>query len=78
MATVRNVLDGKKILIGADFILAVRKALGIDVIGQRVIIDAKCDGIVTIYFQGIGDDRLLNIDLDALLQGADVVVVNKK
>ncbi len=63
-----------KILTGSQFILAVRKALGIDILGQRVIIDASCDDIVKVYFQGVGDDRLLSLDLETLLKGAEVKI----
>lgn len=38
-----------KLLSGATFCQAVRKALNIDMPSQRIIIDAPCDGVVKVY-----------------------------
>ena len=67
-----------KIASGGHFCMAVRKALGITTPSQRIIIDAPCDGVVTVYVQLVGDDRLLSLDLETLLQGTQPIFVERK
>ncbi len=67
--------ESPKLITGNRFIQAVREALGLKAIGQRVIIDAQCNDIVRVYVQLVGDERLLNLDLTRLLDGAEVIQV---
>jgi hypothetical protein len=39
---------------------------------QRMIIDCTLGYPVRIYFQFLGDTRLIGLDLDALLKGAEI------
>jgi hypothetical protein len=67
-----------KIASGNAFMLAARAALGIVNPAQRIIIDARCDNIVTVYVQLLGDQRLLALDLETLLKDADVATLAER
>lgn len=57
---------------------AVCAALGVEIDrAQRVIIDASFDDFVRVYFQMVGDERLLKLDLTTLLEGAKIEYGNR-
>lgn len=42
---------------------------------RRIIIDIPCNGMVKIFYETIADERLLTLDMPAMLSGAAVVGV---
>jgi hypothetical protein len=67
-----------KPLLANEFMLAVRKALGIKSPAQRLIIDAQVGNVVKVYVQLIGTEELRELDLKVLLDGADVSVIARE
>jgi hypothetical protein len=58
-------------IITADQFMQVLEDAGVIAAGQpyqRVVIDAPSGGLVTVYVQLLGDDRLLGVNLEAGLE----------
>lgn len=68
-------LDEMTSLISGTNFIRQLKRMGLvasDVKTQRVIIDAKCDDVVKIYVQALPDKRLLELNLEAVVSGAEI------
>lgn len=66
--------ENTELIHGTNFIRQLKR-MGLvapDIGTQRVIIDAKCDDVVKIYVQAIPDKRLLDLNLEAVVAGAEI------
>lgn len=62
---------------GTDFVEKIAKALEIEQGVRRIVIDAACDGLVYVYVELIGDERLIDLDVKNLSDIAVKVRLDK-
>ena len=71
-------MEYPKIITGLHMLKALYEANIVPDKCRRVIIDIPYDDVVTIYYEGLGDERLLNINMIAGLRSAAIEHIKKE